>query len=1043
MQKLATKLLEDTISFLGERPDINKLSAPESNSWSSEFSGLEQILSDAVSLKNSESGGRVCIATEDIVGPIRNGGIGTTYSFLSRLLAENGFDVSILYLRGDHSENGPIDDWVEYYANFGVKFVPVPDHFTNSHVHSDATRWIAPMYNLYTHLLDNHFDLVHVSEWRGSGYLSMLAKKQGIAFQDTKFLVKCSSPWLWNRLYGNHTVNAKIDVLKMYCERRCVELGDHVIGGSAHLLRWMKTQGYQLNHESTFVQPNVVITDDLDEIAKQRSVEFGETVNIEEIVFFGRLESRKGLQVFCEAIQKLVDKGINIPSVSFMGKEGARLESRPDVTILEYIRDTTRNWGVEIKVHTKFQQQEALAYLMTGNRLAVMPSLIENSSLAVYEACICGIPFLASNSGGTPEIMKEEYHESVLFDPHPVPLSHLLEKTLSAGAFVAECAFSNDRNNEIWLKYHRQMLCHTSAGEQASRATDHTETQVSIGFLVYHTGDVGALDYTLKSLLAHTDSGTSVVILDDFSIDTEKSVRESNIFQSRLDRDGWDLVELEGLDRGIAYNHGIEVCSAEYICFLRSGDRINEKTLPYFSKAVTKSSADLFTSFYSTFMLGEDRKSRLCGLETPILGDISTSFYDVNLKDYFLVCRKSIFSECGPFTGDYRVGGEIHEFVNTALMYGFEAEVVPEKLLERPVNENWQLEYNIKAENARTIRPYYQYGPQVYRNALLVAKGLADKNDSFQSRMNALLKHNERLKQKNEESNQALISMRKQVKSTQRHRSMLDRSMPELLERFVSNRREETSDGSTPNLVNAIGNNEALTSLKEIFGSNIDGEILYANESEICGWVLTDPSGSNHSEIILRNNKVNVLVTTSTLNPRDFAHGTDVPNRGGFKFDLSQFNDSIDITEGNFDVITSNGYVIGEFSYNDRHLGHVVGAIDKFALSNQLIRGWIWSPGNPDLYLDIDVYLDGKHLLQYTCNEIQEFRVKRAKDPRLAAHGFTIHLPELPLDGHCHRLIIRVPYCTSAVYSCEKILDTSTGSMTSAEPSALPAKDVA
>ena len=530
MQKLATKLLEDTISFLGERPDTRSLSVPDPDSWNSDFPNLEKVISLSDNNTADKSKGRICIATEDIVGPIRNGGIGTTYSFLSRMLAENGYDVSILYLRGSHSENGPIEDWVDYYADFGVKFVPVPDRFTDSHAHSEATRWLAPMYNLYLYLLEHPFDLVHVSEWRGSGYIAMLARKQGIALQNTKFLVKCSSPWLWNRLYGNHTINESIDVLKIYCERRSVELGDHVIGGSAHLIRWMKTQGYQVKQDSTFVQPNVVITDDLEEIAKNRTISFGDTVSVEEIVFFGRLESRKGLQVFCEAIQKLVDKGVSIPPISFMGKEGSRLESRPELPILDYISEATKDWGVEIQIHTSFQQQQALGYLMTENRLAVMPSLIENSSLAVYEACICGIPFLASNSGGTPEIMKGEYHDRVLFDPHPVPLSHLIEKVLINGAVVAECAFSNDRNNEIWLDYHRTMLQQAAKEKEIVEESDRIKEPISLDFLIYHTGDLRALEITLETLENHIGNDVGVIVLDDFSVDPTRRVRGTTIY---------------------------------------------------------------------------------------------------------------------------------------------------------------------------------------------------------------------------------------------------------------------------------------------------------------------------------------------------------------------------------------------------------------------------------------------------------------------------------------------------------------------------------
>jgi len=211
MKKLATNLLEDTISYVGERQDVRALSNPDPECWDVEYPGLEQLFTDK-ELKVAE-GARVAIATEDIVGPIRNGGIGTTYSFLSRLLASAGVTVSILYLRGDHTENEPIEYWVDHYAQMGVDFVPVPDVFTDEHQDPNSSRWLAPMYNMYRFLRENPFDLVHVSEWRGSGYMSMLAKKQGLCFENTKFLVKCSSPWLWNRMYGNHTIRESIDAM--------------------------------------------------------------------------------------------------------------------------------------------------------------------------------------------------------------------------------------------------------------------------------------------------------------------------------------------------------------------------------------------------------------------------------------------------------------------------------------------------------------------------------------------------------------------------------------------------------------------------------------------------------------------------------------------------------------------------------------------------------------------------------------------------------------------------------------------------------------
>jgi len=152
---------------------------------------------------------RVCIAVEDIVGPIRNGGIGTTYTHLSRLLAQAGHQVVIAYLRGAYCQNQSIGYWIQWYRAFGVTFVPVdPDQVK---LEGGAPRWIRPMYALYQYLKKEPFDLVHVSEWRGSAFLCLLAKKQGIAFEKTVFCVKASSPWLWNREHGYQTIDRMDD----------------------------------------------------------------------------------------------------------------------------------------------------------------------------------------------------------------------------------------------------------------------------------------------------------------------------------------------------------------------------------------------------------------------------------------------------------------------------------------------------------------------------------------------------------------------------------------------------------------------------------------------------------------------------------------------------------------------------------------------------------------------------------------------------------------------------------------------------------------
>ena len=206
------------------------------------------------------------------------------------------------------------------------------------------------------------------------------------------------------------------------------------MSGSLHLLRWMASQGYCLPTGRTYVQPNVISFEHLKEIRTQRAAMAGTRLRIEEIVFFGRLETRKGLFIFCEAIERLTRERIPLPKqITFMGKPGGQFTARPGVDIVEYIEQTTARWPCKVVLLTEFQQVEALQYLSAGPRLAVMPSVIENSSMAVYEATMCRIPFIASLSGGTPELVAIDDREKVLCESHPIPLAKKIAESLSDG----------------------------------------------------------------------------------------------------------------------------------------------------------------------------------------------------------------------------------------------------------------------------------------------------------------------------------------------------------------------------------------------------------------------------------------------------------------------------------------------------------------------------------------------------------------------------------------------------------------------------------
>src|SRR5689334_14716920 len=78
---------------LANHPPPSALLAYTPAPWLPIASGLPQPASG----EHSNTRSKVCIATPDIVGPIRNGGVGTAYTSLARALAKAGHDVTILY----------------------------------------------------------------------------------------------------------------------------------------------------------------------------------------------------------------------------------------------------------------------------------------------------------------------------------------------------------------------------------------------------------------------------------------------------------------------------------------------------------------------------------------------------------------------------------------------------------------------------------------------------------------------------------------------------------------------------------------------------------------------------------------------------------------------------------------------------------------------------------------------------------------------------------------------------------------------------------
>ncbi|UMG91152.1 glycosyltransferase [Nocardioides sp. TF02-7] len=241
-----------------------------------------------------------------------------------------------------------------------------------------------------------------------------------------------------------------------YAEQKCVELADRVVGGSAHLLSFMERVGYRIPDDHVHVQPNIVdfsnvaVTDRRPGPPRRH----GDVVRTRDLVFFGRLEQRKGIEIFCTAVDLLHERGEVPSSVTFLGKWSGRLPAQGGITPEEYVAEKSRTWACPVTVVTDRNQPEALELLCEKDVIAVMPSLIENSSMAVYETLEQRVPFIATAVGGTPELVAEEDHPTCLVEPTAQALADRMEHAIRDGQVIARPRFSNEQNLRVWYGFH-------------------------------------------------------------------------------------------------------------------------------------------------------------------------------------------------------------------------------------------------------------------------------------------------------------------------------------------------------------------------------------------------------------------------------------------------------------------------------------------------------------------------------------------------------------------------------------------------------------
>lgn len=406
----------------------------------------------------SLSAGRICIVTGELAGPDFNGGIGTANRGLALALQRAGYSVDILYTRVENglpfSFRGGFEEQVASFRALGVHLKCIAHE-------GRWDDWLAKSLRVMEALLARSYDVAFFDDTHGTAYYTALAKRTGApALARTRLVVVTHSATQWISELNQTPVTTFSEIRLLEIERRSIELADYVVSPSEYILRKYRSYGWTLP-ERTLVRPNIL------PFSSERPVPKRKSAAIDEIVFFGRLERRKGLWLFCEALDRLKYE-IGARKVTFLGK--FTFEDG-ESTAFPLLRRSIR-WPFSPVFLYSYDREQALAYLKGGSRLAVMPSPEDNSPCAILECLVEGIPFLASSGSGGQELISKADHPNCLFEPTVESLTAKLGDVLKGESVTAQPSFVPQDNVKETMRWVGGLLSELRS-EQAQAEQAH------------------------------------------------------------------------------------------------------------------------------------------------------------------------------------------------------------------------------------------------------------------------------------------------------------------------------------------------------------------------------------------------------------------------------------------------------------------------------------------------------------------------------------------------------------------------------------------
>ena len=339
---------------------------------------------------------------------------------------------------------------------------------------------------------------------------------------------------------------------------------------------------------------------------------------------------------------------------------------------------------------------------------SVIASLGDNFPNTVLECAGAGIPFLATNIGGIPEIIAAADREAVCFEPRPEILADRIRAAIAGGASSARPSVSFAENEKRWVSWHHNLRSHAKNQQFPTSDSDFDEEPdfplVSVCFPFNTNAKIAA---TLASLRTQDYPNFEVILVEggsDVSKETSVPVELPGL-EGKIKR-----IRQQSRQVGAGRNTAAREAKGRYLLFVDDHMLLlPSSALSAFVLVAQKTSASIITSTISFFMgsTGESQEDRMEDSRRPFLGgDIATGAYVNCFGSPNALITRDAFDAVGGFSEEAVSTLDDWEFFVKAALLGFQIETIPATFVwYREDAEEESLVHSL-ANAIRSVRPY-------------------------------------------------------------------------------------------------------------------------------------------------------------------------------------------------------------------------------------------------------------------------------------------------------------------------------------------------